>query len=324
MDSENSILKVTGLKKYFPINKGHQTLYVKAIDGIDFTMRPGETFGLVGESGSGKSTTAYCIIGMYGISDGKIVYKGQDICKDTYHRSRELRRDVQIVFQDPGTSLNPQRSIAQILELPMRVHGLLEGQDREEKLIRLLESVELPESYLYKYPRLIGGGERQMVAIARALATDPSFVILDEPTSSLDVSVQAKIINTLMRLQKEHNLSYLFITHDLSLMRNMATRVAIMYLGKIAELAPTAQFFRDPKHPYTQMLLSSIPVVSTEEEELKPKRIKSQGEIPSPVNVPPGCSFQTRCPLAIPVCKEQDPIMVQVGPDHYARCHLLT
>ncbi|MGB9792197.1 MAG: ABC transporter ATP-binding protein [Thermacetogeniaceae bacterium] len=322
MTENRVILEVKGLKKYFPVHKGDKTLFVKAIDGIDFVVREGETVGLVGESGSGKSTTAYCIIGMYSVTSGTILYKGKDITCDSSKRPLELKRDMQIVFQDPGTSLNPQHTIYKILEMPLKVHRLAKGREIRDRIVQLLESVELSESYLYKYPRMIGGGERQMVAIARALATNPSFVILDEPTSSLDVSVQAKIINMLLRLQKEYNLSYLFITHDLSLMRNMATRVVIMYLGKIAEMAPTEVFFQSPKHPYTQMLLSSIPVVTKEEEELKPKKIKSQGEIPSPVNVPPGCSFNTRCPLAKQECFERDPVMVQVGPDHFVRCNL--
>lgn len=324
MSESRVILEVKGLKKYFPVHRGDKTLFVKAIDGIDFEVREGETVGLVGESGSGKSTTAYCVIGMYSVTDGTIVFKGKDISCASVQRPLELKRDMQIVFQDPGTSLNPQHTIYKILELPLKVHGLAKGHELHDRIVQLLESVELPESYLYKYPRMIGGGERQMVAIARALATNPSFMILDEPTSSLDVSVQAKIINMLLRLQKEYNLSYLFITHDLSLMRNVATRVVIMYLGKIAEMAPTEIFFRSPQHPYTQMLLSSIPVVTQQEEDLKPKKIKSQGEIPSPVNVPPGCSFNTRCPFVKPECYERDPVMVQVGPDHFVRCNLFT
>jgi len=322
----NNILEVKGLKKYFPIyNAGgvkQKGVFVKAIDGIDLSIREGETFGLVGESGSGKSTTAYNIVGMYGVTEGKILFKGEDISIITNSRSLRLKKDIQIVFQDPGTTLNPQRSIRQILRLPLQIHGMLNKQNEEAQIIRLLNTVELSSDFLYKYPTMIGGGERQMVAIARAIATDPSLVVLDEPTSSLDVSIQAKIINMLLKLQKQHNLTYVFITHDLSLVRNFTTRVAIMYLGKIAEIAPTAQFFRVPKHPYTKMLLSSIPVISKMEEELKPKKIKSQGEIPSPVDVPPGCSFNTRCPMAYDKCYKVDPVMKEVEPDHMVRCHL--
>lgn len=322
----NSILEVKGLKKYFPIyNAGgvkQKGVFVKAIDGIDLSICEGETLGLVGESGSGKSTTAYNIVGMYGVTEGKILFKGEDISTTIDSRPLRLKKDIQIVFQDPGTTLNPQRSIRQILRLPLQIHGMLDKQNEEAQITRLLNSVELSSDFLYKYSTMIGGGERQMVAIARALATAPSLVVLDEPTSSLDVSIQAKIINMLLRLQKQYNLTYLFITHDLSLVRNFTTRVAIMYLGKIAEIAPTAQFFLVPKHPYTKMLLSSVPVISKEEEKLKQKKIKSQGEIPSPVDVPPGCSFNTRCPMAYDKCYKVDPVMKEVEPAHVVRCHL--
>lgn len=319
------ILKVEGLKKYFPVTRGKQkNLFVKAIDGIDFTIREGETLGLVGESGSGKSTTAYNVIGMYGSTAGKMTFKGEDISQSSSKRPLRIKKEIQIVFQDPGTTLNPQRTVKQILGLPLSVHGMVDKTDPQGQLIRLLETVELPAEYLYKYPSSLGGGERQMLAIARAIATDPSLIVLDEPTSSLDVSVQAKIINMLLRLQKQRNLSYLFITHDLSLMRNLATKVAIMYLGKIAEIAPVNTFFTAPRHPYTQMLLSAIPVVSEAEERLKQAKITPQGEIPSPVNVPTGCSFNTRCPFASDKCFHEDPVMMEIQPDHFVRCHLVS
>jgi peptide/nickel transport system ATP-binding protein len=252
------------------------------------------------------------------------VFKDQDITGETRKRTIALKRDIQIVFQDPGSSLNPRRTIRQILELPLQVHDTLTKQERLIRIAKLMEMVELPVDFIYKSPPAIGGGERQMIAIARALATSPSFIVLDEPTSALDVSVQAKIINKLMDLQKELNLTYMFITHDLSLMRNMASRVAIMYLGKICEIAPTAEFFSKPLHPYTQMLLSSIPVVSEQEEELKPKKIVSTGEIPSPVNIPSGCSFHLRCHSSMPVCKRSDPTIVTLDGNHQVRCHHYT
>lgn len=320
----NVILEVKGLKKYFPINKGKQKgLFVKAIDGIDFVIKEGETLGLVGESGSGKSTTAYNVIGMYSSTAGEMKFKNEDITKQSSKRSLKMKKEIQMVFQDPGTTLNPQRTVKQILSLPLEIHGMLEKNDPDGQIIELLNAVELPAEYLYKYPSSLGGGERQMLAIARALSTDPSLIVLDEPTSSLDVSVQAKIINMLLRLQKKFNLSYLFITHDLSLMRNLSTRVAIMYLGKIAEIAPTETFFSEPQHPYTQMLLSAIPVVSEAEEALKRKKIIPQGEIPSPVNVPKGCSFNTRCPLAFEKCFHDEPKMIEVKSDHFVKCHLV-
>jgi peptide/nickel transport system ATP-binding protein len=314
------IVEIHSLKKYFHTKRG----IVKAADGVSFTVSETETLGLVGESGSGKSTVAYTIMGIYAPTKGRILFKGEDISREAEHRAKRFKKEIQIVFQDPGSSLNPRRSIKQILELPLKVHHLTKNGDITDRVTKILQMVELPKEYMYKYPQAIGGGERQMVAIARALATNPSFVVLDEPTSALDVSVQAKIINLLIQLQKEFHLTYLFITHDLSLMRNMAARVAIMYLGKISEVAPTVKFFSEPLHPYTRMLLSSIPVVSEEEEDLKPKKIESRGEIPSPVNVPPGCSFHLRCPERMDICMREDPQMVEQKPDHFVRCHLWT
>ena len=320
------ILTVTDLKKYFVIGQTRlvkgKPITVKAVDSINFSIHKGETLGLVGESGSGKSTIAYTIVGMYRPTSGSLKFLGEELFQAKRKRPLHLRKEIQIVFQDPGSSLNPRRSIKEILELPLRLHQ--PGKNLLEQIIHLLEIVEMPPEYMYKYPHMLSGGEKQIVAVARALATNPSLIILDEPTSALDVSVQAKTINLLLRLQSEFNLSYLFITHDLSLMRNVATRVAIMYLGKICEVAETADFFQNPCHPYTQMLLSSIPVVSEEEESLKPKKVISTGEIPSPVNIPVGCSFNTRCPFVMDICYKDDPVMVAAGTDHTVRCHLFT
>ncbi|MFQ5942871.1 MAG: ABC transporter ATP-binding protein [Anaerolineales bacterium] len=318
------ILSVERLKKHFIID--HEGLIrrvpvtVKAVDGVFFQVHRGETFGLVGESGSGKSTIAYITVGMYQPTEGTMYFEGQDLFVNGLDRPGALRKQIQIVFQDPGSSLNPRRTIRQILELPLQIHR--PQADRLQEVMRLLDMVELPVEYMHKYPQMLSGGEKQIVAIARALATEPSLIILDEPTSALDVSVQGKIINLLLRLQEELGLTYLFITHDLSLMRNVASRVGIMYLGKICEVAEAAQFFQDPQHPYTQMLLSSIPVVSDEEQAAKPAKIETTGEIPSPVNVPRGCSFHTRCPHVMDICKEVDPVMVETGSQHAARCHL--
>jgi peptide/nickel transport system ATP-binding protein len=318
------ILTVSDLKKHFVIGQRgllkREPITVKAVDGVSFSVREGETFGLVGESGSGKSTVAYITVGMYQPTSGTLQFRDQNLFANGNQRPLSLKKEIQIVFQDPGSSLNPRRTVQQILELPLRIHR--PGKNYIHEVIRLLEMVDLPPDYLYKYPHMLSGGEKQIVAIARALATNPALIILDEPTSALDVSVQGKIINLLIRLQREFNLSYLFITHDLSLMRNVASRVAIMYLGKIAEVAETAEFFENPQHPYTQMLLSSIPVISEEEEALKPQKIVSKGEIPSPVNVPPGCSFHTRCSYVMDICKQVDPVMLETSPGHTARCHL--
>ncbi len=318
------ILTFENLKKHFVI--GHKDLLkrepitVKAVDGISFAVNEGEVFGLVGESGSGKSTVAYTTIGMYAPTTGRINFRGENLFSKDGKRPQHIKKEIQIVFQDPGSSLNSKRNIKQILELPLKIHQ--PRLNRLEQIAHLLEMVELPLEYMHKYPQSLSGGEKQIVAIARALATDPSFVILDEPTSALDVSIQGKIINLLIRLQKEFNLSYLFITHDLSLMRNVASRVAIMYLGKICEVAEASEFFENPQHPYTQMLLSSIPVLSEEEEQLKPEKVTSSGEIPSPVNIPSGCSFHSRCPYKMDICTELDPEMIELESGHLVRCHL--
>lgn len=319
-----SILSIRDLKKYFVVgHKGvvnREAVTVKAVDGVSFDLYAGETFGLVGESGSGKSTIAYIAAGMYSPTEGIIQFQDQDLFGEKGKRPLSLKKEIQIVFQDPGSSLNPRRTIAQNLALPLRIHK--SGQDVMHETLRLLELVDLPPTYMYKYPNMLSGGEKQMVAIARALATDPSLIILDEPTSALDVSVQGKIINLLIRLQAELNLTYLFITHDLSLMRNIASRVAIMYLGKVSEVAKGEEFFQHPEHPYTQMLLSSIPVISEEEERLKPEKLVPTGEIPSPVDLPTGCSFHTRCPHKMDVCVQIDPHMQEIRERHLVRCHL--
>ncbi len=315
----DDVLKVTGLKKYFPVGKN---VVLRAVDGVDLSVGRGETLGLVGESGSGKSTVAYTIVGMYQPTAGTIALNGKNVAGNAVRRTLAQKGAIQIVFQDPGSSLNPRRTIAQSLGLPLRLHRRVSARDLPDKVAELLTLVGLPPEYRDRNPHSIGGGERQLVAVARALATDPIVMVLDEPTSALDVSIQAKVIARLTELQSRLGLSYLFITHDLSLMRNVASRVAIMYLGKVSELAPTADFFRDPLHPYTRMLLSAIPVVTAAEEELKPRKILSRGEIPSPVNVPPGCSFSPRCPEAMPVCSKVDPAMAQTSATHWVRCHV--
>lgn len=315
----SNVLVINKLKKSFVTNHG----IVKAVNKISLCVKENEIFGLVGESGSGKSTVAYTVVGMYRPTEGKIIYRGKNIGQESRKRPKELKKDIQIVFQNPGSSLNPRKNIKQILELPLKVHNVgMNSKNRVERIEELLEMVQLPPSYMYKYPSMLSGGEKQRVAIARALATSPSFVLLDEPTASLDVSVQAKIINMLIQFQKKFKLTYFFITHDLSLIRNVASRIAIMYLGKICEVAPTSEFLRKPLHPYTEMLLSCIPVISDEEEVLKPKKVTSKGEIPSPVNLPPGCSFHLRCPKKMDICSKKDPVTREVSEGHGVRCHL--
>jgi len=313
------ILTIKDLKTYFPIDK---TKFVRAVDGVSFNIKEGEIMGLVGESGSGKSTIAYTVMGMYKQSGGEIIFNGETITAKDNKRNMEFKKNAQIVFQDPGSSLNPYQDVRQILSLPLKVHKIASADKIDEKILEILDMVELPSNFMHKSPNSIGGGEKQLVSIARALCSNPKFIILDEPTSSLDVSIQAKIINMLLKLHKDRNLTYMFITHDLSLMRNISTKVAIMYLGKICEVAPTEEFYKAPLHPYTQMLLSAIPVISEAEEALKPKKVVSTGEIPSPVNIPKGCSFHTRCNLKMDICCNEDPVMHEVSKDHFVRCHL--
>lgn len=322
MEETENILVVKNLKKHFKTTFGT----VRAVDDIDFNVRFGETFGLVGESGSGKSTTGYVIMGIYTPTSGKILFKDRDISVHTLKRPKHIKKDMSIVFQDPASSLNPSKTIKDIVGLPLKVHGLVNNSSElTEKVAQLLEAVELPpERFMDRRPGDLGGGEKQTTAIARAIATHPSFVVLDEPTSALDVSIQAKIIKILMKLQQELKLSYLFITHDLSLMRNVASRVAIMYLGKIYEYAPARLFFHNPLHPYTKMLLSSVPVLADEEEALKPKDVKSMGEVSSAINPPKGCRFHPRCPFALKACKVKEPEFVMIEPKHYVACHLHT
>ncbi len=313
------LLTLNDLYMYFKVGKNQ---FVRAVDGVSLKINEGEVLGLVGESGSGKSTIAYTVMGMYQQTGGTIEFNGEKITSETKGRSKNFKRSAQIVFQDPGSSLNPYQDVHSILSLPLRVHKIVEKQDIDRKIHEILNMVELPPDFIYKSPSAIGGGEKQLVSIARALCSNPKFIILDEPTSSLDVSIQAKIINMLMRLKKEIGLTYMFITHDMGVMRNVSDRVAIMYLGKICEIAPTEIFYTKPLHPYTQMLLSAVPVISEEEEKLKPAKVESRGDIPSPVDIPKGCSFNTRCIYKMDICLTEDPVMKDIAPNHSVRCHL--
>jgi peptide/nickel transport system ATP-binding protein len=310
------ILAGKGLKMYFPTKGG----VIKAVDGVDFEMKKGEVLGVVGESGSGKTTLGNMIMGIYPPTSGKIAFRDTLLPRSTKDRPVQLKREIQMVFQNPASSLNPRRTVKQALEVPLKVSG--EGKSAEESVGELLKLVDLPTEYADRYPEELGGGEKQLVAIARALATNPSLLVLDEPTSALDVSIQAKIINVLIRMKDRLGLSYVFITHNLSLMRNVADRVMIMYLGKVREVAATEEFFRNPMHPYTRMLLSSIPVISEAEEAMKPQKIQSVGEIAGGLDLPTGCTFHPRCPYIMDVCKKVDPPLLEVAPKHLCDCHL--
>jgi peptide/nickel transport system ATP-binding protein len=305
-----------GLKMYFPTKKG----IIKAVDDVDFEMKKGEVLGVVGESGSGKTTLGNMIMGIYPPTSGNIEFRGIPLPRSAKDRPVRLKRDIQMVFQNPASSLNPRRTVKQALEVPLKVGG--EGKTTKQSVGELLNLVDLPTEYADRYPEELGGGEKQLVAIARALATDPSLLVLDEPTSALDVSIQAKIINVLMRMKDRLELSYVFITHNLSLMRNVADRVMIMYLGKVREVAATEEFFKNPLHPYTRMLLSSIPVVTEAEEAMKPQKTQSVGEIAGALDLPTGCSFHPRCQYVTGICNKVDPPLLEVAPKHLCNCHL--
>lgn len=305
------MVEVRNLEKHFPVHEGllqRVTDHVRAVDGVSFGIDQGETLALIGESGSGKSTIAKTIIGIHTATGGRILFDGEDVTDPSDEQREMLRSRMQMVFQDPTSSLNPRRSIKQSLSVPLRAQGVARS-DRTDRILELLRRVELNEEYLYKHPYELSGGQKQRVNIARALAVDPDVLLLDEPTSALDVSVQAKIISLLDELQDELGLTYLFITHDLSLVRNVADRTAVMYLGQIQETGDTERLFTDPRHPYTRALLSAIPVTSDEEEGYKPHQEPLEGEIPSPRDVPEGCRFHVRCPYAKEVCSEVEPAL---------------
>ncbi len=317
------VLKVEGLKKYFPIKSLLRTIaWVKAVDGITLEIMSGETFGLVGESGCGKTTTGRTILRLIEPTEGKIIFKGKDVMSLKGKDLLWFRRNAQIMFQDPYSSLNPRQTVFNIIMEPVRFHGI-EVDDPEEFVIKLLESVGLNEMHLYRYPHEFSGGQRQRIALARLMALKPEFIVLDEPTSALDVSVQANILNTLKELQSEYGFTYLFISHDLGVVKYMSHRIGVMYLGKLVEVGPSDRIFENPLHPYTQMLLSAIPVPDPElAQELKAKRKMVKGEPPSPVNPPAGCRFHPRCPFAKDVCRKEEPPLVEVERDHYVACWL--
>lgn len=320
-----TLLVVRDLVKHFPIRGGlmrRKIAEVKAVERVSFDILGGEIFGLVGESGSGKSTVGKTLLGIYKPTMGSIRFKGRDVSQLTNESRRFFKKEAQMVFQDPKSSLNPRRSIKSTIEESLIVHKISRnGREREKAVADLLKMVELSPNYMYKYPSMLSGGQRQRVAIARALALNPSFIVLDEPTSALDVSVQAKIIRLLQRLQTERQMAYLFISHDLSLMRTMADRTAVMYLGRIYEIAPTDKLFAKPLFPYTRALISAVPVVSEEERRMKPARQNMGGEIPSPINPPGGCAFHPRCKETSPVCSKELPGLVEIESDHFVRCH---
>ena len=328
MESPPALLRVEQLKKYFSITAGvlgRQIGQVKAVDDVSFIVPEGQTSALVGESGSGKTTVGKTVIRLIRPTAGDILFSGTNIAALRERELKSWRRQMQMVFQDPSASLNPRRRVADIVATPLEVHGIGTRRERLARVRELLDLVELPDKYLYSYPHALSGGQKQRVAIARALALHPRFVVLDEPTSALDVSVQAKILALLARLQQELGLTYLLISHDLSVVKNFSDYIAVMYLGQIMEMVPTEKLFARPLHPYTRALLSAIPVVSEEELQVIPEHITLEGEIPSPADVPSGCVFHTRCYTIRDVCQvELLPPLVEVESDHQVRCHLFS
>ncbi|RFB09974.1 dipeptide ABC transporter ATP-binding protein [Bacillus sp. HNG] len=317
-----TLLEVKDLQKHFPIKSGvlqKQTGAVKAVDGVSFHLHKGETLGLVGESGCGKSTTGRMLMRLLEPTGGKIIFEDKDLMTLSNSEMRKMRKDIQMVFQDPFASLNPRHTVEQIIEEPLIVHGLGNRQERKKRVRELLEIVGLNSYHAKRYPHQFSGGQRQRIGIARALAVKPKLIIADEPVSALDVSIQSQVLNLLEDLQKDFDLTYLFIAHDLGVVRHISDRVGVMYLGRIVELTDSDRLYESPKHPYTEALLSSVPIPDPEH---KQERIILSGDVPSPSNPPAGCPFHTRCPKAMDICKQVVPTLQEVEQGHFTACHL--
>lgn len=322
MAEKRKILEVKHLKKYFPLKKGkfkEGDPCVKAVDDITFDLYEGETLGLVGESGCGKSTLGRTIIRLYEPTSGEVIFEGEDVAKKSRKEMRALREEMQFIFQDPYSSLNPRMTVFNILAEPLIAHGKFKrGPELDAYVKNLMDRCGLPSYYCYRYPHQFSGGQRQRIGIARSLALDPSFIICDEPVSALDVSIQSQIINLMKDMQEEKNISYIFISHDLSVVKHISDRVGVMYLGSMMELADKNEIYSNPQHPYTRALIGAIPLPDpTKRKEMQ----VIQGEIPSNVNIPKGCKFNPRCPFAKDICREQEPATKEVNPNHFVKCH---
>jgi oligopeptide transport system ATP-binding protein len=323
MPENGILLNVENLKMWFPITQGiviqRHVGDIKAVDGVSFFIRHGETLGLVGESGCGKSTTGRAILQLYRPTEGDVYFEEENLCQLKGEKLRRMRRKMQMIFQDPYASLNPRMTVGNIIGEPLEVHNILKGKALKERVQELLRVVGLNPYFINRYPHEFSGGQRQRIGVARSLAVNPSFIICDEPISALDVSIQAQIINLLEELQAQFGLTYLFIAHDLSVVRHISDRVAVMYLGKIVELTDRDTLYNDPKHPYTQALLSAVPIPDPFIEE-KRRRIILEGDVPSPANPPKGCNFNTRCPVVMDICKESEPEFKDIGGEHWVAC----
>lgn len=316
------LLKVQNLKKHFQLSQGFfykQRRVLKAVDGISFNIARGETLGLVGESGCGKTTAGRTIIRLYEPTAGKIIFDNTDLMEQTGRALQLLRRKMQMIFQDPFASLNPRMTVAEIISEPLEVHGIASGKAALDRVYQLLDLVGLNKDHAARFPHEFSGGQRQRIGIARALAAEPDFIVCDEPISALDVSIQAQVINLLENLQEKMSLTYLFIAHDLAMVRHTSNRIAVMYLGKLVELTDSWELYQNPLHPYTQALLSAVPLADPIKEASR-HRIVLTGDVPSPVDPPPGCSFRPRCRMALPQCADASPVMREVGPGHFVSC----
>jgi oligopeptide transport system ATP-binding protein len=322
-DGSGDLVQIHDLQMHFPVTKGiilqRQVGAVKAVDGVSFNIKKGETLGLVGESGCGKSTTGRAILQLYRPTGGSVVFQGTDLTKLKGEEMRRMRRKVQMIFQDPYASLNPRMTVGDIIGEPIKVHNLRQGKEVRTRVQELLQLVGLNPYFINRYPHEFSGGQRQRIGVARALAVEPEFVVCDEPVSALDVSIQAQIINLLEDLQDRLGLTYLFIAHGLAVVKHISDRVAVMYLGKVVELAEGSKLYSMPMHPYTQALLSAVPIPDPKVEKRR-KRIILEGDVPSPLNPPSGCHFHTRCPIAIEKCKVEEPPFMDYGGGHFAAC----